>query len=96
MIVPVAAVAEMVSTSTIFGVLNADRDEEPAVCNSEVGEVVPIPTFWLVSIVIAVVPLFVCNTNAPVLSAVQINAVVDVVPAEMLDAMIYPYMITQR
>jgi hypothetical protein len=38
----------------------------------------------------AVVPLLVCNTNAPVVSAVATSAVLDVVPAEMLDAMIYP------
>jgi len=46
--------------------------------------------FCAVLSVSAVVPLLVCNTNAPVVSAVATSAVLDVVPAEMLDAMIYP------
>jgi hypothetical protein len=55
--------------------------------------VVSVPAkvaFCAVLSVSAVVPLLVCNTNAPVVSAVATSAVLDVVPAEMLDAMIYP------
>jgi hypothetical protein len=46
--------------------------------------------FCAVLSVSAVVPLLVCNTNAPVVSAVATSAVLDVVPAEMLDAMFCP------
>jgi hypothetical protein len=56
-------------------------------------DVVSVPAnvaFCAVLSVSAVVPLLVCNTNAPDVSAVATSAVLDVVPAEMLDAMIYP------
>lgn len=47
-------------------------------------------TFWDVSIVIAVVVPFVFNTSSPVVSPVEIRAVVSVVPADM-DDIIYSY-----
>ena len=46
--------------------------------------------FCAVLSVSAVVPLLVCNTNAPVVSAVATSAVLDVVPALIDDAMMYP------
>jgi hypothetical protein len=45
---------------------------------------------WLAFKVSPVVPLLLCSANMPVVSAVATSAVLDVVPAEMLDAMIYP------
>ena len=61
--------------------------------------VVSVPAkvaFCEVSSVSAVVPLLVCNTNEPVVSAVATSAVADVVPAERVDAMFYPYITNQR
>ena len=61
--------------------------------------VVSVPAnvaFCAVLSVSAVVPLLVCNTNAPEVSAVATSAVLDVVPAEMLDAMFCPYKTNQR
>jgi len=55
--------------------------------------VVSVPAkvaFCAVLRVSAVVPLLVCNTSEPDVSAVATSAVLDVVPAEMLDAMFYP------
>ena len=56
----------------------------------DVAKVPAKVAFCAVLSVSAVVPLLVCNTNAPDVSAVATSAVLDVVPAEMLDAMMYP------
>jgi hypothetical protein len=58
--------------------------------NLYAGELVPIPTFWLVSTVTATVPLLVASCSAPVVSAVATSAVLDVVPAEIVLAMFCP------
>ena len=56
--------------------------------NFVAGELVPIPTFCEVSIVIAVVPpepvSFVLKTSEPVVSPLCISVVVDVVPDDMV------------
>ena len=46
----------------------ASKFTKPLTCNLPVGELVPIPTFWLVSIVTAVVVPLLCKANAPLLA----------------------------
>ena len=56
----------------------------------------PTPIAWLVFKVNAIVPLLDANCNIPDVSPVATNAEPAVVPAEMLDAMIYLYNTNQR
>jgi hypothetical protein len=95
---------KVVSATVVFAEERFDEEFIPVItCITEpagidalampLDDVAKVPAkvaFCAVLSVSAVVPLFVCNTNAPVVSAVATSAVLDVVPAEMLDAMIYP------
>jgi hypothetical protein len=47
-------------------------------------------TLWSVPIVTAVVPLLEASCNTPDVSALMFNAVLDVVPAETIEAMFIP------
>jgi hypothetical protein len=86
---------ELVEKVSVLVVLNT-CNTAPAGNDAEaipLAAVVSVPAkvaFCAVLSVSAVVPLLVCNTNAPDVSAVATSAVLDVVPAEMLDAMMYP------
>jgi len=95
---------KVVSATVVFAEERFDEEFIPVItCITEpagidalampLDDVVSVPAkvaFCAVLSVSAVVPLLVCNTNAPDVSAVATSAVLDVVPAEMLDAMMYP------
>jgi hypothetical protein len=85
----VVEVVDVVVALTTCNMEPAGKDALAIPC----AAVVTVPAkvaFCAVLRVSAVVPLLVCNTNAPDVSAVATSAVLDVVPAEMLDAMMYP------
>jgi hypothetical protein len=103
-LVGVMVADKVVSATVVFAEERFDEELIPVItCITEpagiealaipLDDVVTVPAkvaFCAVLSVSAVVPLLVFSSNAPVVSAVCTSAVPDVVPAEMLDAMMYP------
>jgi hypothetical protein len=103
-LVGVIVADKVVSATVVFAEERFDEEFTPVTtCITEpagmealampLDDVVSVPAnvaFCAVLSVSAVVPLLVCNTNAPVVSAVATSAVLDVVPALIDEAMMYP------